>query len=343
MSSAYTPTSSGPTSLFSTSINDQCTFNVYPESSNTVLQYNVCPLLIGSNGVKSIQVIKDEDTPPTHTRHIYDIAMMGTNGLEWDGTLPSSLQADVALTRISIRALIHQCPTGTWICLTVINSRPDHPSEPLRVLQVMPISTVEKSNPKASYVSENLENHLQVAFHGGRYMGKKNKALFHFTCDQKNSSPNLLWSFNGTHSFSWASKHGCPISSPITTIRATPTSPSQPDSEPSDKPPQQSEDSDATEDIFTNITLGIVPIASLAIIFSVIFWALCMRRISRVASAMTGTSRVWILRRPPNLHRWSKSRTLIQQEEVSVLLEDFTVDSREPLSPKDSMFPKYGL
>lgn len=78
--------------LFPTSGNSRCNFNVHHEQSRTGYQYNICPLFTGNGSIQKIQVIRDEDTPPTHTRHIYDIAMMGTNGLEWDGTLPSTLQ-----------------------------------------------------------------------------------------------------------------------------------------------------------------------------------------------------------------------------------------------------------
>ncbi|KDR72750.1 hypothetical protein GALMADRAFT_158918 [Galerina marginata CBS 339.88] len=184
----------------STVSNSFCSYNISSAPFDTAFQYDICPILSSEHGSKKIQVTKDGETPPTHTKYIYDIAMMGTGGLDWDDTLPSTLQ----------------CPVGTWICLTVINTRADHLSEPSRILEVVPIVSFEKSNPTAIFVDE---NQLQVTFDGRRYMGKKQKALFRFSCTgDSNSTLQFLWSFNGTHAFSWSSRYACPTKTSMSTI-----------------------------------------------------------------------------------------------------------------------------
>ncbi|KAF9456957.1 hypothetical protein BDZ94DRAFT_1143969, partial [Collybia nuda] len=80
----------------------------------------LCPLLKARAGNFDISI--EEETPPTHTQRKYALGFGGA--LKWDGTLPAELQ----------------CPEGSRICLTVINTRPNHPTEPSRILQVIPIA-----------------------------------------------------------------------------------------------------------------------------------------------------------------------------------------------------------
>jgi len=65
-----------------------CSFSVLDEA-HTKLNYNLCPLW-NQPERKKLQVVIDEDTPPTHTRNIYDIAAIGES--LWDNTLPANLQ-----------------------------------------------------------------------------------------------------------------------------------------------------------------------------------------------------------------------------------------------------------
>lgn len=86
----------------------------------------------------------------------------------------------------------------------VINTRPDHPSEPSRILQIIPIAKTAGLDPKAKLAEKinqddshgmylpqfqrSLNNHvpqapLQVTFHGGSYMRQTQKATFLFHCD----------------------------------------------------------------------------------------------------------------------------------------------------------------
>ncbi|KAJ7284049.1 hypothetical protein C8J57DRAFT_1001350, partial [Mycena rebaudengoi] len=91
------------------------------------LEFDLCPILSGP----TVLIPFAEDTPPTHTTHEYSIGMGGP--LRRDLTLPAELQ----------------CPEGTWICLIVSNMRPSHPSEPTRILQVVPVAGGPSLSPKA--------------------------------------------------------------------------------------------------------------------------------------------------------------------------------------------------
>jgi len=63
--------------------------------------------------------------------------------------------------------------------VVVINTRPDHPSEPPRILQVVPVANFEDSKPIATSLET---NQVQVALHGGKYLMKKQKAIFLYHC-----------------------------------------------------------------------------------------------------------------------------------------------------------------
>ncbi|EIN05598.1 hypothetical protein PUNSTDRAFT_35083, partial [Punctularia strigosozonata HHB-11173 SS5] len=80
----------------------------------------VCPLL--DPKVKPFVLQWDEETPPTVTTTNYRISI--SKPLMKDPTLPAH----------------EQCPEGTWICKTVTNRRPDHRSEPPRIVQIIPVA-----------------------------------------------------------------------------------------------------------------------------------------------------------------------------------------------------------
>ncbi|CAA7268612.1 unnamed protein product [Cyclocybe aegerita] len=213
-----------------------CTYTLFFHSGSRTIQhvYHLCPILswlpYDSKSKKKIQIVNYEETAPTRTRYVYDIALLGSGGLERDRTLPASLQ----------------CPEGTMICLTVINTRPEHPSEPSRILQVVPVASEAEDIPEASLISFNSSSgghQLQLTFHGGQYLNRRQRALFYFNCQSSEpdvSTPTFLWSFNGTHSFSWSTKHACPSTSethtPSSTLASSPT-PHLPGGPPVNEPP----------------------------------------------------------------------------------------------------------
>ncbi|KAF9555645.1 hypothetical protein CPC08DRAFT_765800 [Agrocybe pediades] len=228
-----------PSSRFSLGNDSLCAFDV-PSEKHGEFHFNLCPLWSAREKEKKvITVIIDEDTPPTHTQYVYKIARIGATF--WDTTLPAELQ----------------CPEGSWVCLTVINTRPDHPSEPQRILQVVPVANFAESKPiGALQVGADNRHDIKVALHGGKYQAKKHKALFKFKCDPKsneNTEPEYLWNFNGTHAFSWKSKYACPSmqATPVPPTKTPPGAPGRPtpkptpgdrDSEPPDKPPTEGEE-----------------------------------------------------------------------------------------------------
>ncbi|KIY67556.1 hypothetical protein CYLTODRAFT_375893 [Cylindrobasidium torrendii FP15055 ss-10] len=179
--------------------------------------FDLCPLVRGRN---AIALNVEEDTPPTKTTSRYSISVDGS--LIRDRTLPKDLT----------------CPDDTWICLEVSNTRPNRPSEPERITQIVPIAIGSKLVPKAKFGIKRHESDvhapLRVILHGGTYTGRRQKALFEFVCDHdaEPSSPTFAWSFNGTHAFDWRSKHACGE-----LISGTPTK-GGPETQPDDQPPQ---------------------------------------------------------------------------------------------------------
>lgn len=70
----------------------------------------------------------------------------------------------------------------------MINTRPNHPSEPPRILQVVTVAS-EDIRPKFRLTNTTtgldlVENHLQLTVYGLQYQGRKQKAVFHLFCDK---------------------------------------------------------------------------------------------------------------------------------------------------------------
>ncbi|PFH45837.1 hypothetical protein AMATHDRAFT_43928 [Amanita thiersii Skay4041] len=200
-------------------------------------RYNLCPLFGGGSQEQAssnvYSVMRDETTPPTHTRYHYAISLSAADGVPWDNTLPADLQ----------------CPRGTWICLTVINTRPNHPSEPERILSVVPVSKGDELDPKVKLLDEEVGGNpiLQLVLHGGQYMNQKQKAVFQFSCDRselEGTIPNYLWNWNGTHTFTWASQYACPsfIDTPDDDDKK---GPGDPDPDPPENPPIDEDDGES--------------------------------------------------------------------------------------------------
>lgn len=68
---------------------EKCSINWAHTYTNAThqLTYDLCPLFLKHQAFKH-EV--DEETPPTHTKHAYEIAL--GKGIRKDGTLPADLQ-----------------------------------------------------------------------------------------------------------------------------------------------------------------------------------------------------------------------------------------------------------
>ncbi|KAI1798279.1 autophagy-related protein 27-domain-containing protein [Ganoderma leucocontextum] len=193
--------------------------------------YDLCPIVEGNEGGWTVQF--KSSTPPTVTKTSYRIDLR--KPLERDANVPEE----------------EQCPDGTWICQTISNRRPRHDSEDPRVLQVVPVAgamhlpNITHYRPGVNATAqltparENPNGRvLHVRLHGGHYMYGPQKADFQFLCDRsvgEPSTPTYAWSWNGTHTFQWRTKHACG------TQRAVPP-PADKDKEP--LPPVGDEDQD---------------------------------------------------------------------------------------------------
>ncbi|KAL1741355.1 hypothetical protein HDZ31DRAFT_67012 [Schizophyllum fasciatum] len=169
-----------------------CSFTL--DSAGQASHYDLCPLLRGAD---TLRITSHEDTPPTRTEFTYTLGL--GEAIKRDKTLPAELQ----------------CGEGTWVCLQVINSRPSHPSEPPRVLQVVPVAGEPGLRPTAKLVNRKVKEAegevavLRVVLHGGRYTERSQKAVLDFICAEETTPPALSWTFNGTHAFEWRSQHAC--------------------------------------------------------------------------------------------------------------------------------------
>ncbi len=166
---------------------EECSVNWHHTYSNGTHQlfYDLCPLFLQHRAFKH-EV--DEETPPTYTKYVYDIALGG--GVKKDGTLPAYLQVrdNFIMSPSFILMPTLECPPNSFICLTVTNTRPNHPSEPPRILQVVTVAS-EKFRPKFRLTntttgSDLVGTHLQLTVHGLQYQGQNQKAVFHMFCDK---------------------------------------------------------------------------------------------------------------------------------------------------------------
>ncbi|KAF8068033.1 autophagy-related protein 27-domain-containing protein [Lyophyllum atratum] len=202
----------------------RCTFAIND------LRFDLCPLFVAHP--TPFNVIIDEETPPTRTKNVYMMSLGGP--LRRDGTLPAELQ----------------CPKGTRICLTVVNTRPNHPSEPSRVIQVIPVVGADTNVKAILGKKENEDDHhapLQVTLHGGSYMKQNQKATFLYHCDHDAEEPTLptyQWKWNGTHAFSWKTRHAChkPLSDPKPDPGPDPDPPQDPPKDPESDPNEEDRD-----------------------------------------------------------------------------------------------------
>jgi hypothetical protein len=77
--------------------------------------------------------------------------------------------------------------------MQAINTRPNHPSEPPRIIQVIPVA-IDHTKPKFQITNtttgtDTQEPHLQLTLQGLKYMNIKQKATFHIFCDKVRPAP----------------------------------------------------------------------------------------------------------------------------------------------------------
>ncbi|THH17934.1 hypothetical protein EW146_g2971 [Bondarzewia mesenterica] len=193
--------------------------------------YNLCPLFNGVRGRRKTMEFENQ-TPPTVTKVVYDLSLDGP--LERNTTLPEHEQVVPMFISTTCKRIT-----------AAINRRPDHRSEAPRILQVVPV-VANFSKKALSPSSERFAVHamlgkasdehmpppLWIHLTGGHYVDKPQKGLIHFICDLNApdpSEPTFGWSFNGTHTFNWRTKHSC------ASVQAAPQQP-QPTSPPEDAP-----------------------------------------------------------------------------------------------------------
>ncbi|EIW55777.1 uncharacterized protein TRAVEDRAFT_30502 [Trametes versicolor FP-101664 SS1] len=223
------------------SLTKQCKFTLGGQ------QFDLCPVLEGNEGGWTTEI--ERKTPPTVTKTSYQIALQGP------------LAKDKNATKYD------QCPPGTWICQIVTNRRPLFPDEEPRVLQTVPVAgamnlpNVTRYHPGVNITAQLAPGRqedakhdvLHVRLHGGYYVYGPQKADLQFICDHgvdEPTKPSYAWSWNGTHTFNWRTKHACgkQLSPPARTGTVTaspgpkPTSGAPTDSEPAeDAPPDDNE------------------------------------------------------------------------------------------------------
>jgi hypothetical protein len=167
----------------------ECSLDFTYSFSNAshVFSYDLCPLF---SQHQSFRHEFSEETLPTRTNYVYEIAL--GKGIKKDGTLPAELQ--VRFNALHLPSHTHsppfviQCPNDSLICMQAVNTRPNHPSEPPRIIQVVPVAIGHtKPNFRITNTTTGTdiqEPHLQLTVRGLEYMGMKQKAVFHVFCDK---------------------------------------------------------------------------------------------------------------------------------------------------------------
>ncbi|KAI0646259.1 hypothetical protein C8Q79DRAFT_961778 [Trametes meyenii] len=233
------------------SLAKQCKFTVGGQF------FDLCPILEGNDG-SGWTIENERRTPPTMTKTSYKIQLTGPLGKE--EKVPQ----------------YEQCPPGTWICQIVSNRRPRFPDEDPRVLQTVPVAgamnlpNITRYHPGVNITAQLAPSRqedakhdvLHVRLHGGFYVYGPQKADIQFLCDHgadEPTSPTFGWTWNGTHTFNWRTKHACgkqltgsatatATATATAAPRPTPTSQPEDDSEPvEDAPPTDSEPQDPNE------------------------------------------------------------------------------------------------
>ncbi|KAF7301878.1 Autophagy-related protein 27 [Mycena indigotica] len=280
------------------------------------LEFNLCPLL--NKPGTELDISFSQLTPPTNTSYRYTLGL-GTP-IQRDVTLPADLQ----------------CEEGTYLCLVVLNTRPNHPSEPARYLQVVPIATTTSLNPKAKLLEKalpgDLHEPMQLTLHGGLYNGLSQKAAFIFHCDhaiEEPSSPQFSWQFNGTHTFSWRTSHACPLNFP----HGSPSQPieDQPDPDPPARPPPDPDADNPPHRGSSHLALFYVLMCA-SVIYILLRYILPSHSRSRHISSFQSFMTLRRGRRKPAKSFRPPAESLVQWAEEEQL-DDYEIDDSTPLTP----------
>ncbi|TFY62128.1 hypothetical protein EVG20_g6814 [Dentipellis fragilis] len=202
-------------------------------------KFNLCPLFEQQDALQQT-IVFDTQTPPTVTKTVYKLNL--------DGPLPKNEKLPDH----------EQCPDGTWFSLFLslsvctyrmhagINRRPEHEDEDPRIVQVVPVVGSQSASGDSSKSSSGsgvgitaamrksdgkTHPYLQIRMDGGHYVDKPQSALLVFGCNHKleePTKPSHLWNWNGTHVFTWMTKHACAHAH---------AADSAPDDPPADAPP----------------------------------------------------------------------------------------------------------
>ncbi|KAK7691468.1 hypothetical protein QCA50_004867 [Cerrena zonata] len=275
--------------------------------------FDLCPIFDAREGEDGWTVERVKQTPPTITTTQYKFAL--DKPLKKDGTLPAH----------------EQCPDGTWICMTMTNTRPHHDSEPPRTLQLVPVAGrlnlpdspedyIPGLNVNASLQDSREKSHhkvLRIRLHGGYYVDQAQMADFYFFCDHKAvepTKPSLYFNWVGSHSFRWHTKHACPLHSETAPPGLPPSPPDV------DRPPPAD---DGTELINVpdrsdrrSKSTWLILLSSTTLVFiSVYFIYYPPRRLRRFLSS-------WLKARPSLLRFRVGERVLLRWVEEDLELDD---------------------
>ncbi|KAI0266349.1 hypothetical protein BC834DRAFT_842993 [Gloeopeniophorella convolvens] len=172
--------------------------------------FDLCPLLKERHQSGQIDLVTHYKTPPTITTIIYNVSLSGP--LKKADGIPDD----------------EQCAEGTWACMTTRNRRPGRdPVKDSRVTQLVPlVAKPSKSESLSASAAEEREEFgiyaqlgkseegkpppLSLRMYGGYYVDKPQRVQINFVCSASDDdAPKYSWTWAGTHTFTWATKHGC--------------------------------------------------------------------------------------------------------------------------------------
>ncbi|GBE84263.1 hypothetical protein BKA93DRAFT_534641 [Sparassis latifolia] len=322
-------------------------------------RFNLCPVFEANEGNWVVEY--EVPTPPTFTKTSYTISLRGA--LQKNEGVPDH----------------EQCPDGSWICMITSNRRLFEEEDP-RVLQVIPVagelslkhrdgSRYHDYFPGLNITADFRRDVLHVRLHGGYYVYQHQKADLQFICDQdveEPTNPITSWAWNGTHTFSWRTKHACgeTVVTPTTSSEQTPTSDSgvpEPTSPPEENgPPDDSEPPDNEQNLIDPDVLAGRSRRSMMTIFicsasvvAILVYALYFppRRLQHLVTSYVKTHPSLLRARVGErvLVRWADEDFVLDGGEEDVMVnadEQFdALDEQIPLKPsprRSSVLTNYG-
>ncbi|KAI0795025.1 autophagy-related protein 27-domain-containing protein [Abortiporus biennis] len=334
---------------FQGNFKDGCKFIVAGQS------FDLCPLLKG-NGDKGWRIAFENQTPPTVDETVYRFSLTGR--------LP--MIRDVSKDE--------QCPDGSWACMIKYNRRPQHPDEPRRITQIIPVAGAIQVNETTTsrlgifaHMSPGREDakhdilHLRMS--GGHYVSRRQSLDIMMYCDHQAEEPTLptyFYNWNGTHSFRWKTRYACGQLVPSATVTATPppsSSTDTPQEEEEDLPPNNEEEADDLLDPVTSkrsrTSLWVLFLSSSSVVMLLIYLIYWPPRILRQVLASFLKSHPSLLRFRVGesvLVRWAQEDMNLDDFEEDVMVngedDDVFFDDEEQIplkpSPRKVRFASYG-